>query len=309
MHFLPVENPGVTKSSSGTESQKKVPTVLTIAGFDPSSGAGITADLKVFAAHGLFGVACITALTVQSTQGVWRMQAVDGPLVEQTLTCLEDDVTIAGVKIGMLADEVVTWAVASWLAGFRKRFPHAPVVLDPVLRSSSGASLLAPAALGLLRQELLPLVSVLTPNLAEACELSRAAEAPHRSVDREEVPAMARDIAAELAPSAAVVITGGHLETGGTPDDYLLVNGKESGEWIPGEWVETRATHGTGCAFSSALLCGLVQELGVAEATARAKQYVQSALRAAYPVGRGRGPMHHLFPLDSVGVRLAEPSE
>ena len=303
MHFLPAEGARIRRSNPGAE---KVPIVLTIAGFDPSSGAGITADLKVFAAHGLFGVACVTALTVQSTQGVYGMQAVDGAFVEETLACLEADVVIAGVKIGMLADEAVTRSVAAWLARFRHRFPGAPVVLDPVLRASSGASLLAPAAIELLRQTLLPLVSVLTPNLAEAGELSRAPQAQEATASGASVPAMAHAIVSMLAPSAAVVITGGHLGAGAPPDDYLLSVGEEEGRWIPGAWVDTRATHGTGCAFSSALLCALVNGMRVPEATAQAKRYVESALGAAYPVGRGSGPMHHLFALDAIhGSHLA----
>jgi hydroxymethylpyrimidine/phosphomethylpyrimidine kinase len=303
MHFIPAESARIPQSNPRAE---KVPVVLTIAGFDPSSGAGITADLKVFAAHGLFGVACVTALTVQSTQGVRRMQAVDETFVEETLACLEADIAIAGVKIGMLADEAVIRCVAAWLSGFRDRCPSAPVVLDPVLRASSGASLLAPTAIELLRQNLLPLVSVLTPNLAEARELSRVPLAQEAIALRANVPAMAYAIGSTLAPSAAVVITGGHLEVGASPDDYLLSVGEAEGRWLPGAWVDTRATHGTGCAFSSALLCGLVQGMRVPEATAHAKRYIEAALRAAYPVGRGAGPMHHLFALDAIhGGHLA----
>ena len=146
--------------------------LLTIAGFDPSSGAGMTADLKVFAAFGVYGLACPTAWTVQSTVGVQRVSAVDPALVRETLDCLSSDITIAGVKIGMLADAGVLGAVVAWLRGFRQQFPKAPVVLDPVLRSSSGRTLLAEEALPVLRHELLPLVSVVTPNLAEAELLS-----------------------------------------------------------------------------------------------------------------------------------------
>jgi hydroxymethylpyrimidine/phosphomethylpyrimidine kinase len=249
------------------------PALLTIAGFDPSSGAGITADLKVFAAFGAYGVACPTAWTVQSTQGVQRVVPAQPGLVRDTLQCLAGDIPVAGVKIGMLADLRVLEAVIEWLRGFSRQFPDAPVVLDPVMRSSSGRMLLAQAALPLLRRELLPLVSVATPNLAEAALL---AELPVNSPESAEAAAEA--IRLLMGPDGAVVITGHAIH-------------------VPGTWVETSSTHGTGCAFSSALTALLVHDAGLPEAVAGAKRYVEGALRAAYPVGKGRGPMHHLHTL------------
>ncbi len=269
------------------------PAVLSIAGFDPSSGAGFTADLKVFAAHGLYGLACPTALTVQSTRGVRRSEAVSAALVSETLECLAEDIPVVGVKIGMLASAPVLEAVIYWLAGFRERAPELPVVLDPVLRSSSGHALLDPGAIELLRKELLPLVSVVTPNLAEAAVLAgRPADA------RNDVPEAARRIVEQMEPGkGAVVVTGGHL--GERPDDFLLT-ASGTGAWFAGTRVETQATHGTGCAFSSALLCGLVRGHDLAAAVRQAKDYVEAALRAAYPVGHGKGPMHHLYALDGL---------
>jgi hydroxymethylpyrimidine/phosphomethylpyrimidine kinase len=253
---------------------------LTIAGFDPSSGAGITADLKVFAAHRVYGVAVPTALTVQSTSGVRRVEAVHPAGFREMMDCLEEE-------IGMLENESIVEEVAAFLRRLPPDCPDIPVILDPVLRSSSGAALLSDDGLRRLRQDLLPLVSCVTPNLAElALLLGR--------------PELARDgvagAAAELQSigAQAVLVTGGHLDP---PDDYLrTLEGQTF--WLPGERVNTRSDHGTGCAFSSALLCGLIQGLTMQQAAAAAKRYVTGALREAYPIGRGRGPMHHLFSLE-----------
>ncbi|MBV8115107.1 MAG: bifunctional hydroxymethylpyrimidine kinase/phosphomethylpyrimidine kinase [Silvibacterium sp.] len=269
-----------------TISARSRPAVLTIAGFDPSSGAGVTADLKVFAAHKLYGLSAITALTVQSTQGVRRSQAVDPGFLAETLECLASDITITGVKIGMLATAELVSVVAGFLGGsaiLRER-----IVLDPVIRSSSGRALLDMAGLDRLRSELLPLVGWITPNLDELAELVGT-----EIGGRESVPAAAGELASRYR-GLTVVVTGGHLDP---PDDFLLTaDGAE--HWLPGEKIETTATHGTGCTFSSALLCQLVAGLAPFEAVAAAKQYVRRAMKAAYPVGKGRDPLHHLYDLD-----------
>ncbi len=263
--------------------------VLSIAGFDPSSGAGFTADLKTFAAYGLYGLACPTALTVQSTQGVRRSEPVDRALIAETLDCLREDIAIAGVKIGMLAEAPAVGAVVSWLRRFRAEQPDLPVVLDPVLRSSSEAELLSGEGLALLKAELLPIVSVITPNLAEAAVLTGLPVST-----RAETEIAARALRARV-PRGAVVVTGG--DGGGSPDDFLLdADGQE--QWFSGRRVHTQSTHGTGCAFSSALLANLVLGQALPDAVSSAKEYVRSALLRAYPVGKGRGPMHHLFALD-----------
>ncbi len=261
--------------------------VLTIAGFDPSSGAGVTADLMVFAAHGLFGTSCITALTVQSTLGVAEIHAVNAEVVRATLDCLCADLPPAGIKIGMPATMEIVEVVADFLAVWR----GVPVVLDPVIRSSSGRELLAGAGVALLRERLLPLVNVVTPNLEE---LSVLTGMPVRNA--EEMLIAARRLRA-THPGLAVLATGGHLER---PDDLLVeADGREV--WIRGERVETRSTHGTGCAFSSALLSGLVMGKTTAEATVAAKSYVAEAMRRAVPLGGGRGPLNHLWPVREIG--------
>jgi hydroxymethylpyrimidine/phosphomethylpyrimidine kinase len=264
----------------------KPPLVLTIAGFDPSSGAGVTADLKVFAAHGLYGTAAVTALTVQSTQGVRRSDPVAPDLLAETLACLAEDLPVAGVKIGMLATSANVGVVAAFLGDLRSR-AQVLVVLDPVLRSSSGHPLLEPHGLARISTELLPQVDCVTPNTGELLLLSGSlADEPVGPAGVQAAAARLR----ELFPHLAVVATGGHLTQ---PNDYIVAPGCTP-EWIEAEWVETPATHGTGCAHSSALLCGLVSGLPIHAAARSAKEYVTDALRAAMPMGRGGGAMNHL---------------
>ena len=275
-------------SNSQPNSVPETPIAFTIAGFDPSSGAGITADLKVFTAFGIYGMACITALTVQSTLGVQRVEAVAPATIRETLNCLRDDVLPAGVKVGMLATPEAVGEVASFLA--QSGIPRSRVVLDPVLRSSSGWELLSPAGVERLRSELLASVGWVTPNLDELAVLTGS-----ETLNRESIPAAAaklQGIAATARNSELhVLVTGGHLKR---PDDFLLTPDGQ-GTWLEGEHVETEATHGTGCALSSALLCQLIAGRNPQEAAEEAKRYVTAALKAAYKVGQGRGPMNHFF--------------
>lgn len=262
------------------------PVVLTIAGFDPSSGAGATADLKVFAAHGFYGMACLTALTIQSTLGVRRIEPVAPKTVLDTLRCLREDVEFAGVKIGMLATAGNVEVVAEWLA--ESGVGRSRVVLDPVLRASSGGELLEPTGVARLKARLLAQVGWITPNRRELEVLTGSTVK-----SRAEVESAARKLQAIAGESGReglhVVVTGGDSER---PDDHLLPASGE-GIWLRGERIETRSTHGTGCAFSSALLCRLVWEDDPPQAVRNAKDYVEAALRGAYPVGRGKGPMNH----------------
>jgi len=258
------------------------PVALTAAGFDPSSGAGITADLKVFAAHEVYGVAAITALTVQSTQGVRRVEPVGDRVLRDTLECLAEDVgagyaQYAGVKIGMLGSAANVRALVSFLRA--AGIPRERVVLDPVLRSSSGAELLEPVGVGVLRDDLLELVGWVTPNVDELGILTREPVA-----GREQVQELAERLA---APGLNVVVTGGHLDP---PDDFLRTAAGHV-TWFPGARVETTSTHGTGCVFSSALLCRLIAGDGAEDAVRGAKEFVRRALESATPVGRGKGPV------------------
>jgi len=261
------------------------PIVLTIAGFDPSSGAGVTADIKTIAAHGCYGVACITALTVQSTAGVRRVEAVDPALVTETLEELASDVPIAAVHIGMLGSAKVVRAVVEFLDSGRAKLPN--VVLDPILKSSSGAELLDAAGTRLLREKLIPLADVVTPNVDEAAVLTGL-----KVTDLDEM----RVAAAKLHQmgSAAVVITGGHLEKAIDLLSFTTKSGVEE-EVFKAERQRSNSTHGTGCAFATAMACHLALGRGLAEATLLAKTYVSSAIAAGHPLGRGTGPVHHLY--------------
>jgi hydroxymethylpyrimidine/phosphomethylpyrimidine kinase len=261
-------------------------TVLTIAGFDPSSGAGVTADLMVFAAHGLFGTACITALTVQSTVGVRSMEPVRAELVKATLDCLVDDLPPMGVKIGMLATEATVRVVAEFVGELRRGERRVPVVLDPVVRASSGRELLDAGGVEALRKQLLPVVDWVTPNLEELGVLTG------RTVRRREDVLDAARALAEMGGGVNVVATGGHL----IPPNDLVLAGDEA-VLLEGEQIVSRSTHGTGCSFSSALLSRLVLGDSEKDAARLAKQYVTEAIRTARAMGRGLGPVNHLWPL------------
>jgi hydroxymethylpyrimidine/phosphomethylpyrimidine kinase len=260
--------------------------VLAIGGFDPSSGAGVTADLKTIAAHGLYGVACVTALTVQSTQGVRRFEPVSPGLVRETLQALANDRQPSAVKIGMLG----TGAVASEIVSFLREHPQANVVLDPVLRSSSGATLLDDSGVRVLRTDLLGLADVVTPNVPESISLT--------GVDVQDLDSM-RAACRRLMNSGAknVVLKGGHLLQ---PTDILgerRADGTVVFRDYPGKRVDTRNTHGTGCAFSTALACNLALGKSLGDAVSGAKSYVAGALRTSLAVGKGVGPVNHLFGL------------
>ncbi|MBI3474992.1 MAG: bifunctional hydroxymethylpyrimidine kinase/phosphomethylpyrimidine kinase [Acidobacteria bacterium] len=259
------------------------PIVLTIAGFDPSSGAGITADIKTIAAHECFGVACITALTVQSTQGVRRIEPVAPNDIAATLDELVSDLEIAAVHIGMLGTVDVVRTVVEFLS--RQRLPH--VVLDPILKSSSGAELLDAPGLRLLIEKLIPLVEVITPNLAETSVLTGL---PVANLDD------MRIAAAKLHEMGAVnvALTGGDLEKA-TDLLSFTTNGRVEQEVFKSERLRSNSTHGTGCAFSTSLACHLAQERGLPEAVLLSKAYVAAAIAQAYPIGKGVGPLNHLF--------------
>lgn len=264
--------------------EQKPKVVLSIAGFDPSSGAGVTADLKTIAAHGLYGVACITALTVQTTQGVLRFETAHPELVRQTLEALVDDTPPSAVKIGMLGSAEVAAVVAEFL----RSKPQSNVVLDPVLRSSSGADLLDDAGTNLLRRELLVLADLVTPNLDEAGRL--AGMRVHGLESMQEACRRLKELG-----SRNVVVKGGHLES---PTDLLAESQAGGGlrfRSYPGEKIATNNTHGTGCAFSTAIACNLAIGLRLDAAVLAAKNYVAAALRNSYPSGKGVGAVNHLF--------------
>ncbi len=259
------------------------PVVLTIAGFDPSSGAGVTADIKTIAAHGCYGVACITALTVQSTSGVRRIKSLSPDLVTETLEELTSDVAIAAVHIGMLGSGKIVRAVAEFLA---KEKPQ-NVVLDPILKSSSGTDLVDRTGARLLIEKLLPLATVVTPNVDEASALTGLAV-----TNPEQMRAAATKLQAMGAE--AVVITGGDLEKAIDLLSFTSKRGIEQ-EIFKSDRQRSNSTHGTGCAFATAVACHLAQGRGLPEAVLLAKAYVAAAIANAHPMGRGTGPVHHLY--------------
>jgi hydroxymethylpyrimidine/phosphomethylpyrimidine kinase len=259
------------------------PVVLTIAGFDPSSGAGVTADIKTIAAHGCYGVACITALTVQSTSGVRRIKSLSPDLVTETLEELTSDVAMAAVHIGMLGSGKIVRAVAEFLT---KEKPQ-NVVLDPILKSSSGADLVDRTGARLLIEKLLPLATVVTPNVDEASALTGLAV-----TSPEQMRAAATKLQAMGAE--AVVITGGDLEKAIDLLSFTSKRGIEQ-EIFKSARQRSNSTHGTGCAFATAVACHLAQGRGLPEAVLLAKAYVAAAIANAHPMGRGTGPVHHLY--------------
>lgn len=269
------------------------PILLTIAGFDPSAGAGIAADLKTFAAHNCYGVAAVTAITVQNTKGVRALQATPGELLRAQLEQLRADVTLAGVKIGVLATRANVEVVAELLE--RKKFAH--VVLDPILRSSSGFELLEARALKELSRRLLKLATVITPNVGEAAALAGV-----EIRDPEGMRAAAEKLV-ELG-ARAVVITGGHLEK---PVD-LLYDGKE---FLPfgSERVRSENTHGSGCTFASAVAANLALGKQLPDAVMLAKAYVAKAIEKGYAIGKGPGSLNHFHRFQQEpGYRPSEPA-
>jgi hydroxymethylpyrimidine/phosphomethylpyrimidine kinase len=254
----------------------KIPVILAIGGFDPSSGAGVTADLQTIASHSCFGISAVTALTVQNTQWVKRVEPVSPNLVRQTLFLLADDFEIAAVKVGMLADAEVARAVAMFLEHLRPGI----LVVDPILRSSSGAVLLDEGGLDVLVQRIFPLANVLTPNSEE---LGVMISSP---VTTSEQAGRGKWLLKTGAQN--VIVTGGHLPE--NADLLFLSSGEEM--QIPGERVDSTSTHGTGCAFASAIACNMALGMDVEMAAYRAKEFVREAIRTAPGLGKGRGPMN-----------------
>ena len=261
--------------------------VLTIAGFDPSSGAGVTADIKTIAAHGCYGVACVTALTVQSTAAVRRVEPVAADLVTETLEELAADIPIAAVHIGMLGTAKVVKAVAEFLESRTGKAKLQNIVIDPILKSSSGADLLDGSGSKLLIERLLPLATVITPNVSEAEALTGLKVGTEDEM---------RTAAAKLHEKgcSAVVITGGHLDKAIDLLSFTTKKGVEQ-EIFRAELVRSTSTHGTGCAFATAIACHLAMDRGLGEAVLLAKTYVTAAIGAGHPLGRGTGPVHHLY--------------
>ncbi|NDL60855.1 bifunctional hydroxymethylpyrimidine kinase/phosphomethylpyrimidine kinase [Phytoactinopolyspora mesophila] len=258
-----------------------IPIVLSVAGSDPSGGAGIQADLKTFSALGAYGTAALTALTAQNTRGVSGVLPVPGEFVADQLTALFDDLDVRAVKTGMLGGPDVVDAVV----GTVRRYGVRHVVVDPVMVATSGDRLVSDETVAAIRERLLPVASVITPNLPEAATLL--------GIDKVTPERMAEAGAAllELGP-AAVVVKGGHDDGPEAVDVLVDADGVHE---LREPRIATKNTHGTGCTFASAIAVGLAFDVPLPQAVADAKRYLTDALRAAdsLDVGGGHGPVHH----------------
>ncbi|MCH1982869.1 bifunctional hydroxymethylpyrimidine kinase/phosphomethylpyrimidine kinase [Ruminococcus sp. OA3] len=255
-------------------------TVLTIAGSDSSGGAGIQADIKTVTAHGLYAMSAITALTAQNTTGVYGIMEVTPEFLANQLDCIFKDIYPDAVKIGMVSSAALIEVIADKLNEYRAHH----IVADPVMVSTSGSRLLAEDASETLIHTLIPLAEVITPNIPEAevlcgMEIKSAA-------DMEKAAVKIADFT-----KGAVLIKGGHDLN--DANDLLYADG--SFEWLNGERISNPNTHGTGCTLSSAIACGLAKGDTLTDSVKSAKTYISGALRANLNLGRGSGPLNHMF--------------
>ena len=259
--------------------------VLTIAGSDSGGGAGIQADLKTIAANGCYGMSVVTALTAQNTLGVFGIHAVPVNFVRAQLDAVLTDIGCDTVKIGMLFSPELIRTVAASL----RRYDVTEIVLDPVMVAQSGDKLLQDEAIAALKEELIPMAAIITPNLPEVSVL----------LDRDiRTAAEVGTAAIELAGLGCrnVLVKGGHLEAGDC-DDCLYLSGEGRMIVLPGVRIATRNNHGTGCTLSAAIASFMARGKGIEEAVRQAKDYISGAIKAGavYNLGHGHGPVHHLY--------------
>ena len=267
------------------ELQALIPNVLTIAGTDPTGGAGIQADLKAFSAHGAYGMSVVTAVVAQNTRGVGSIVAMEPEFVAEQIAAVFDDVRVDAVKIGMVANAEIADAITQSL----DKYAQCPVVLDPVMVAKSGDHLLNQQDVDAIRERLVPRATLITPNLPEAAVLlGRDTEMASIEEMRESLADL-RDLGADW-----VLLKGGHLDGAESLD---ILTGEETAEFTAPR-VDTINDHGTGCTLSAAI-AALVPRYGYVEAVRRAKEYLTAALRHAdeLDVGSGHGPVHHFHAL------------
>ena len=257
-------------------------TALKIAGSDSSGGAGIQADIKTMSAHGIYAMSAITALTAQNTTGVYGILESDPDFLANQLDCIFTDIYPDAVKIGMVSSAALIEVIAQKL----KQYHAKNIVVDPVMVATSGSRLIAEDAVEALKQNLLPIATVLTPNIPEAEVLSGLSISG--SADME---AAAKQISEKYG--CAVLCKGGHNINDG--DDLLWENG--SGRWFYGTRINNPNTHGTGCTLSSAIASNLAKGMTLERSVQRAKEYLSGALAAMLDLGKGPGPMNHLYAL------------
>jgi hydroxymethylpyrimidine/phosphomethylpyrimidine kinase len=255
---------------------------LTVAGTDSGGGAGIAADLKTFAAHGVWGTCAVTAVTAQNTVGIDDVQLLGVEIVAAQIAAVASDIGVSATKTGMLGHPAVVRAVTSAVEQWNLR----PLVVDPVSAASTGQTLLSSAGLERLRDLLLPLADLVTPNLAEAATLAGWDEAPH---DRDGMRRVAQAVLA-LGPRA-VLVTGGHLAGAEVPDLLLRADASEP-RWFEGPRVESSHTHGTGCVLSAAITARLARGEHLVQAVEGAKGFVTAAIAAGVELGAGPGAVN-----------------
>ncbi|MSQ07226.1 MAG: bifunctional hydroxymethylpyrimidine kinase/phosphomethylpyrimidine kinase [Dehalococcoidia bacterium] len=260
----------------------RVPRAMTIAGSDSGGGAGVQADLKTFAALGVYGTSVLTAITAQNTVAVTAVHEVPTDIIAAQIAAVMGDIGADAVKTGMLSSSAIVELVAAELKRHRVR----QLVVDPVMVAKSGDSLLRQEAVEALRSQLVPLAAVVTPNIPEAevlTGLKIASDADMRRAAEKIIGMGAR----------SVVVKGGHREG---PATDLFYDGSRFQEFTA-ERIPTTNTHGTGCTFASAVAAGLARGLTVLEAVALAKEYVTEAIRRSFPIGQGHGPLNHFYKL------------
>jgi hydroxymethylpyrimidine/phosphomethylpyrimidine kinase len=253
--------------------------LLIVAGSDSSGGAGLQADIKTASAFGVYAMTAVTAVTAQDTRSVRRVHPVPAAIVAEQIAMCLDDIGADAIKIGMLGSAGVVKAVADAL---EKKARNIPIVLDPVMLSTSGTRLLAANAVAALKARLMPLAALVTPNIPEAQVLTGL-----HGAHRDEAERAGRALIAMGA--SAALIKGGHA-TKSTVDDVLVWNGGVEIYAFPR--IRTRHTHGTGCALSTAIACGLAQGMSLPLATGRAREFVQNAIATAPGLGKGHGPLN-----------------
>ena len=271
--------------------QERMKTALSIAGSDSSGGAGIQADMKTMSAHGVYAMTAITALTAQNTTGVTGIFEVTPEFLSDQLDAVFTDIFPDAVKIGMVSSAALIRVIARKLTDYQARH----IVVDPVMVATSGSKLIQDEAIDTLKNELLPIAEVVTPNIPEAEILSgMEIRCPQ---DMEEA---ARAISETYR--CAVLLKGGHDLN--DANDLLYKNGAAT--WFRGKRIDNPNTHGTGCTLSSAIASNLACGMELEEAVRNAKAYISGALAAMLNLGKGRGPMNHLFDLKSSFIREVE---
>jgi hydroxymethylpyrimidine/phosphomethylpyrimidine kinase len=269
------------KIMKGRKKEKSMKTALTIAGSDSSGGAGIQADLKTMTAHHVFGMSAITALTAQNTMGVTGIMDVTPEFLREELDAVFTDIFPDAVKVGMVSSSDLIRVIADKLSFYRPKY----IVVDPVMVATSGARLISEEAVETLKEELIPIATLITPNLAEAEVLSGM-----KINSRETMVSAGRKIRETYG--TAVLMKGGHFE-GEEADDLLLSD--EGEKWFHAARIDNPNTHGTGCTLSSAIASNLALGKSLSESVAAAKDYLTGAIMAGLDLGHGRGPLDHAY--------------